>query len=103
MPAALEYTSVGGKEEELLNKHFITVFRHGYIRCQGTVLPVYYKEFAEEIFNLEVRDDDVWVCSFPKTGEFCFYISRVSTNKLLVSVVIRVAVNLLIIPWTLRP
>ncbi|XP_046681707.1 luciferin sulfotransferase-like [Homalodisca vitripennis] len=68
MPSALEYTPVGGDCQDLLERHFITAFRHGYVRCQGTVLPVYYKQFAEDILNLQIRDDDIWVCSFPKAG-----------------------------------
>ncbi|KAL1449724.1 hypothetical protein WDU94_002204 [Cyamophila willieti] len=52
----------------ILNNQFISSFRTGYIRCKGVCMPEYYKEFAEDIINMDVRDDDVWVCSFPKTG-----------------------------------
>ncbi|XP_054263239.1 luciferin sulfotransferase-like [Macrosteles quadrilineatus] len=68
MPSVVEYTAVGGESEQLLDRYFLTVFRHGYLRCQGTVLPVYYRQFAQDILNLEIREQDVWVCSFPKTG-----------------------------------
>jgi len=33
-----------------------------------TCLPIHYKKFSESIDNFEVRNSDVWVCSFPKTG-----------------------------------
>ncbi|KAL1139429.1 hypothetical protein AAG570_006413 [Ranatra chinensis] len=31
-------------------------------------MPDHYREFGESLLDFEVRDDDVWVCSFPKTG-----------------------------------
>ncbi|KAF2892846.1 hypothetical protein ILUMI_13325 [Ignelater luminosus] len=34
----------------------------------GTCLGEEYTKFAEQIKNLEVRNDDVWVVSYPKTG-----------------------------------
>lgn len=36
---------------------------------KGCVLGKYYEKFEEEIYNMEVRDDDVWVISFPKCGK----------------------------------
>lgn len=36
--------------------------------CEGTWLPESYQDVKESIHNLKIRDDDVWVCSFPKTG-----------------------------------
>lgn len=52
----------------LLKEKFTSEFRTGYITVDGVCLPEYYAKFADAIENLEVRDDDVWVCSFPKTG-----------------------------------
>lgn len=31
-------------------------------------MPLRYAELKEKIDNFEVYDDDVWICSFPKTG-----------------------------------
>ncbi|KAG8316989.1 aryl sulfotransferase activity protein, partial [Homalodisca vitripennis] len=67
MSGVLSYTAVGDCEPLLL-KHFSTVYPQGFLRCEGTLLPTGYSKFAEEILNFEIRDDDVWVCSFPKTG-----------------------------------
>uniref|UniRef100_A0A8D8UER4 Sulfotransferase family cytosolic 1B member 1 n=1 Tax=Cacopsylla melanoneura TaxID=428564 RepID=A0A8D8UER4_9HEMI len=53
---------------QILKSKFTNSFRTGYVRCKGVCLPEYYTEFAEQILNFDVRDDDVWVCSFPKTG-----------------------------------
>ncbi|KAL1449725.1 hypothetical protein WDU94_002205 [Cyamophila willieti] len=53
---------------KVLKSKFTSSFRTGYVRCKGVCMPEYYVEFAEDIINMDVRDDDVWVCSFPKTG-----------------------------------
>ena len=44
----------------------------------GVFLPQEYSTIAEEVENFEVYNDDVWVCSFQKSGEknlFIFYCS----------------------------
>ncbi|KAG8283881.1 hypothetical protein J6590_007900 [Homalodisca vitripennis] len=42
----------------------------GEVRIQpsGTVITKAYAECAQEILDLEVRHDDIWVISFPKCG-----------------------------------
>ncbi|XP_058803922.1 luciferin sulfotransferase-like [Phymastichus coffea] len=52
----------------LLKEKFTSEFRTGYINVDGVCLPEYYAEFADAIENMQVYDDDIWVCSFPKTG-----------------------------------
>lgn len=40
----------------------------------AVLLPRKYKEFGERILNLQVRPDDVWVVSYPRTGmNFAIY------------------------------
>lgn len=34
----------------------------------GCILPQSYRDIAEEVKNLKIRDDDVFLCSFPRTG-----------------------------------
>ena len=51
---------------------------------KGTFLPKKFCKFAESIENFQVRDDDIWLCSFPRSGKnfqilymmFCFNIVR---------------------------
>lgn len=32
------------------------------------LLPPKYQEIGERIFNLKVKDDDLWLVSYPRTG-----------------------------------
>ncbi|XP_015173286.1 PREDICTED: amine sulfotransferase-like [Polistes dominula] len=54
--------------DRILKEKFTSEFRSGYVTVKDVCLPERYKHFAEEIENFEIRDDDVWVCTFPKTG-----------------------------------
>lgn len=65
MPQETKATDV----DRLLRETFTNEFRTGYMTLEGFCLPAYYENFANSIENLEVRDDDIWVCSFPKSGE----------------------------------
>ncbi|XP_014227591.1 sulfotransferase 1C4-like [Trichogramma pretiosum] len=42
--------------------------RTNFIKIDGVFLPEDYKQIADAVENFEVRDDDVWVCSFQKSG-----------------------------------
>lgn len=33
-----------------------------------TCMPEYFLNYAERIRDFEIKDDDVWVASYPKTG-----------------------------------
>ncbi|XP_060824328.1 luciferin sulfotransferase-like [Bombus pascuorum] len=54
--------------DQILQDQFTSEFRNGYIKVRGFCLPARYEVFADVIENFEVKDDDIWVCSFPKTG-----------------------------------
>ena len=41
-----------------------------FVTIDGVFLPEDYKKFADAVENFEVFDDDVWVCSFQKSGKF---------------------------------
>lgn len=43
--------------------------RTNYLEFDGVSLPEEYKYFADAVENFEVFDDDVYVCSFQKSGE----------------------------------
>ncbi|KAG6794945.1 hypothetical protein HZU73_09395 [Apis mellifera caucasica] len=59
---------IGNDLDQILKDKFTTEFRKEYTTVQGICLPKKYEDFAQIIENFEIRDDDVWICSFPKTG-----------------------------------
>lgn len=65
----LEYTNPSGQSAEYLSEYFTTPFRTGYVNCKNVVLPQYFTMFGDRIKDMEIRPDDTWVCSFPKSGE----------------------------------
>ncbi|XP_065352499.1 luciferin sulfotransferase-like isoform X2 [Cloeon dipterum] len=62
------FQGLQGPLSDSLHKDFTNLFRKGYVRANGGVMPEYFQEFAEDIKNFNVRSDDAFVCSFPKTG-----------------------------------
>lgn len=68
---SLVYEKIEDKNEcvKYLEKYFTSTFRTGYVKCKGFVLTEYFQNFGDRIREMEVRSDDVWVCSVPKTGE----------------------------------
>jgi hypothetical protein len=65
-----EFEEVDGDLGDVLLKKFTNCFRSGYIKSRGYILPESYKKCGQRVEELEVRDDDLWVVSFPKTGKF---------------------------------
>lgn len=53
---------------KILNEKFTNIFRHGYVTVKGVTMPKRYEEMQQEIENWSVSEQDVWICSFPKTG-----------------------------------
>lgn len=45
-----------------------TVLRRGIAEFKGFIMPNCFEDYMEEIEDMEVRDDDIWVTSFPKSG-----------------------------------
>ncbi|CAI6367788.1 unnamed protein product [Macrosiphum euphorbiae] len=50
------------------NKCINSIDQSKFIKVNDVVLPVNYKKFEQCIEDMDVRDDDIWVCSYPKTG-----------------------------------
>lgn len=62
----------GTEEEKTLLKEFTSPVRLGYVSIgnEGVIMPSRYTEAYSKVMEFQVRDDDVFVASFPKTGEF---------------------------------
>lgn len=54
--------------DAILQKYFTSSFRKGYDTFDGVTMPLRFKELQEDILNWPVNQEDVWICSFPKTG-----------------------------------
>jgi hypothetical protein len=39
-----------------------------FTRIDGFILPSKYEEVKEQIENLEISERDVWICTFPRSG-----------------------------------
>lgn len=40
----------------------------GEVKLEGTVTTNAYAQRAQEVIDMEVKKDDIWIISFPKTG-----------------------------------
>ncbi|XP_071445167.1 luciferin sulfotransferase-like [Hetaerina americana] len=79
MATRFEEVVGGTKANDILLKDFTTSFRPGYGRVfprgtggklsgKGYLLPTFFSDFEKQIREMEVKSDDVWVASYPKTG-----------------------------------
>ncbi|TRY71899.1 hypothetical protein TCAL_16218 [Tigriopus californicus] len=57
------------RENAQIQKDFLGYTR-GLVQCQpeGWIFGGFFTEHAERIYNMEVRDNDVWIVSYPKSG-----------------------------------
>lgn len=70
MTEALRYGKPSGKTVKYLEKYFTSPFRTGYVTCGETVLPEKFTRFGDLIREMNIRSDDTWVFSFPRTGKY---------------------------------
>ncbi|KAL5235526.1 hypothetical protein ACI65C_002936 [Semiaphis heraclei] len=66
--ADITYSSLDNEVSDILDKCYVNNFRRGFIKANGVVMPVYFKKFGQRILDMDIRDDDIWVCSYPKSG-----------------------------------
>lgn len=59
---------IQGEYAEKLEKAFgvkDAIFEYNPGKC---LMPIYFSEIAQQVLDAEVREDDVWLISFPRTG-----------------------------------
>ena len=46
-------------------------YHDGFVRCQpgNLLMPLFYKKDWKTYYDFQLRDDDVFILSFPKSGE----------------------------------
>lgn len=80
--------------DKILNLYFTSEFRTGYKNYEGFLMPEYFESIIENIEDLEVCNDDIWVCSFPKTGKhFISNISIFLINCIFKKINLKIVVN----------
>lgn len=69
-PLSLVTVDESSSRGRMLLDTFINAWRKGYVQCgdKKVSMPVRYRDLAQPILDLGIRDDDVWVVSHPKTG-----------------------------------
>lgn len=60
----INISKIDEDERELLEAYFARPFA----RYNGYILPDELSEYVDSFSKMKVRDDDIWVCSYPKTG-----------------------------------
>ncbi|KAL4714529.1 hypothetical protein ACJJTC_006575 [Scirpophaga incertulas] len=66
----IEYKDVKPEETEEILKYFQANTQEGFVRVgpKGYLYLKGYLQLAENVYNLALRPDDVWVITFPKSG-----------------------------------
>ncbi|XP_065218897.1 luciferin sulfotransferase-like [Planococcus citri] len=62
------YKDLDPKSEKILSETFTSQFRKNNVKYEGFFFSQTIKNFADAIRKMEIRDDDIWVCTFPKAG-----------------------------------
>ena len=77
----MRFSGVDGDAGRILEQHFMPVFRPGgYVSVHvqpasqpaglpAVAMPATFRDLGPRIRDLAVREDDLWVVSFPKTGQ----------------------------------
>ena len=68
--SALKHEELSQEENELLKKFFKTPPLDDYIRYPHgpVIMPRSYLDIEERIRNFDVKEDDIWIVTYPKSG-----------------------------------
>lgn len=79
----IECSPLRGSIGERLDNFFQR--KNGFVEAipGNVIMPKKYQEICSEIINSDVRSDDVWMISYPRTGTFLIYIIYCGSNDFL--------------------
>lgn len=71
MGDSFKFETVGGSQGEQLGNDTGHMYGEGFIRSQPDAffMPAQFEAVAKTIYDFEVREDDIWVITFPKCGK----------------------------------
>ena len=79
-----ENTNIGEFDEEkqkIIDNYFKGALVNGYVNCNGFMLTDLFPKVEPEISQLDVKDDDIWVVSYPKSGlQYVYIFLRIQFN-----------------------
>ena len=79
----ISYSTVDGTLGTKLDKMFGVKYSFLRVKPSNSLLPPQYVFVGPRIRDLEIRQDDVWLVSYPRTGNNIFYIGRWNKNILI--------------------
>lgn len=71
MSDLFKFEPVSGAQGERLGKETGHMYVEGFIRSHPDAffMPAQFESVAKSIYEFEVREDDIWVITFPKCGK----------------------------------
>jgi hypothetical protein len=72
MNSALVYKDVLREPNYPARQHLSGKLLNGVL-CKDFLLPRNFPQFGDRIRTMDVRPDDTWICSFPRSGKWPFF------------------------------
>lgn len=69
----VECSPLGGKAGEKLDNFFQRKNCFIEVNPGNVIMPKKYQDISEEIINSDVRPDDIWMISYPRSGNINIY------------------------------
>lgn len=68
--AELSFSKLDNETGETLDRMFEKKDCMIEVNPSRTILPTDYMNIGQDILDMQVLDNDVWMCSYPRTGKY---------------------------------